>query len=145
MSYAVVLSPVAVVLLLTASLVYGAFSFADLGLLAFLLLASLLSLLTFTALGILVAIFAESEATAFLASLVIGLPLLFMSGILFPYEFMPSFMASIAQITPIAPAITAMQSGMIYRIPNAATFAQLAFYAVAFTALGAFAMKKARK
>lgn len=143
-SYTVVLFPEVLLLLATASLVYGAFPLSDLSLLLFLSTALVLLLFAFNALGVVVAAFAESEATAFLASLVIGLPLLFMSGILFPFEFMPAPIVLLGQSTPLTPAITAMQSGILYATPNFSTFPALAAYCILLAALAAGALYATR-
>ncbi len=139
-SYTIVLLPEIILLLATASLVYGAFPLSDLPLLAFLSAALLLMLFAFSALGIAIAAFSESEATAFLASLVIGLPLLFMSGILFPFEFMPQQIVILGQATPLTPAIAAMQSGILYLVPDFSVFAHLLLYDILLAALAAAAL-----
>lgn len=139
-SYTIVLFPEVLLLLATASLVYGAFPLSDTTLLLFLSAALLLLLFAFNALGIVIAAFSESEATAFLASLVIGLPLLFMSGILFPFEFMPAPVVLLGQSTPLTPAIVAMQSGILYSTPNLSIFSQLLAYDIALAALAAGAL-----
>ncbi len=139
-SYTIVLFPEILLLLLTASLAYGAFPLADLGLTAFLCSALFLMLFAFNSLGIAVAAFSESEATAFLASLVIGLPLLFMSGILFPFEFMPAPMVALGKATPLTPTITAMQSGILYASPDFSVFWTLAAYCIVLVAAAAGAL-----
>ena len=139
-SYTVVLFPEVMLLLATASLVYGAFPLSDTQLLVFLAGALLLLLFAFNALGVAIAAFSESEATAFLASLVVGLPLLFMSGILFPFEFMPAPIVLLGQSTPLTPAITAMQSGILYATPNFSVFMALSIYDIVLAVLAAGAL-----
>ncbi|MEM0438129.1 MAG: ABC transporter permease, partial [Candidatus Micrarchaeia archaeon] len=77
LSYTIVMLPSALALLLLSSLAYGAFPLLDFGLALFLFEALALNIFVFAALGVLIALYSESEATAFLTSLVIGLPLLF--------------------------------------------------------------------
>jgi len=139
-SYTIVLFPEVLLLLATASLVYGAFPILDTPLFIFLAGALLLLLFAFNALGVVIAAFSESEATAFLASLVIGLPLLFMSGILFPFEFMPAPIVLLGQATPLTPAITAMQSGILYATPNFSVFITLIIYDIVLAVLAAGAL-----
>ena len=139
-SYTIVLFPEVLLLLATASLVYGAFPITDTSLIIFLSAALLLLLFAFNALGIIIAAFSESEATAFLASLVIGLPLLFMSGILFPFEFMPAPIVLLGQATPLTPAITAMQSGILYMTPDFSIFTTLVIYDILLAVLAAGAL-----
>ncbi|MDD2655696.1 MAG: ABC transporter permease [Candidatus ainarchaeum sp.] len=139
-SYTVVLFPEVLLLLATASLAYGAFPLSDASLFVFLAAALMLLLFAFNALGVVIAAFSESEATAFLASLVIGLPLLFLSGILFPFEFMPAPIVLLGQATPLTPAITAMQSAILYATPNFSIFATLLAYGIVLAVLAAGAL-----
>ncbi|MEM3363987.1 MAG: ABC transporter permease [Candidatus Micrarchaeia archaeon] len=116
-SYTVVMLPSAIVLLLLASVVFGAFPLSDIQVSVFLLEVLALTVFIFNAIGIIIALYSDSEATAFLASLVVGLPLLFLSGLLFPFEFMPSQVAAIGLASPLTQAMTAMQSAIIYNSP----------------------------
>jgi len=143
-SYTVVLLPEAVMLTLIVSVVYGAFSAVDIGTSVFVFETLVLLMLAFIAIGVLIAVYSESEATAFLASLVVGLPLLFLSGLLFPFEFMPSSIALIGQASPLTQAVLSMQSVMLYRSPQAIGFGILLLYAALFTAAAAVSMKKMR-
>ncbi|VVC01145.1 Chromosome partition protein Smc [uncultured archaeon] len=141
-SYSVVLLPFALILVLVASLFYGAFPLLDVGAWFFVLQAMMLLVMVFVAAGVLIAIYAESEATAFLASLVIGLPLLFMSGLLFPFEFMPQVVAIIGQASPLTQSVFIMQSVILYHAPQAGGFGILLFYAIVLTLLGGFSLKR---
>lgn len=141
-SYTIVLVPEAVMLILIASLLYGAFPIFDIGTLFFVFETMILLLLAFTAIGILIAIYSESEATAFLASLVVGLPLLFLSGLVFPFEFMPSSIALAGYASPLTQAVFSMQSVILYHSPQPVGFGILLLYAVVFTLLGALSMKR---
>lgn len=144
LSYTVVLIPEVIVLMLIASVVYGAFSVFDLGTLFFVFETLTLMLLAFVATGVLIAIYSESEATAFLASLVIGLPLLFLSGLVFPFEFMPTTIATLGQASPLTQAVFSMQSVILYQSPQAIGFGVLLIYAAVFTLLAALSMKRMR-
>lgn len=143
-SYTVVLIPEAILLVLLASLLYGAFPILDLatGLVVFQTLVLLL--LAFTAIGVLIAIYSESEATAFLASLVVGLPLLFMSGLLFPFEFMPTYISAIGYALPLTQAVFTMQSVILYHSPQAIGFGILILYAAVFVVLSALSLRRVR-
>ncbi len=143
-SYTVVLVPEAVLLILIASLFYGAFSVFDIGTVLFVFETLVLLLLAFTAIGVLIAIYAESEATAFLASLVIGLPLLFLSGLVFPFEFMPSLIALAGQASPLTQAVFSMQSVILYNSPQPIGFGILLLYAAVVTLLAALSIKRIR-
>ena len=143
-SYTVVLLPQVILLIAIASFMYGAFSIFDLETTLFVLQTLVLLLLSFISIGVVIAIYSESEATAFLASLVVGLPLLFLSGILFPFEFMPSSIALIGQAFPLTQAVLSMQSVILYKSPQAVGFSILLIYAVVFTIIGALSMRRMR-
>jgi ABC-type multidrug transport system permease subunit len=132
-SYTVVMLPSVVLLLLLSSLVYGAFPLLDLDLFVYLVQALTLNVFVFVSLGVLIALYSESEATAFLTSLVIGLPLLFMSGLLFPFEFMPVQVASIGIASPLTQSMLAMQSGIIYNSPLSEFLTTLTIYGIIIT------------
>ncbi|MCX8205819.1 MAG: ABC transporter permease [Candidatus Micrarchaeota archaeon] len=139
-SYTVVMLPAALILLLLSSLAYGAFPLLNFGLFIFLLEALALTIFVFAALGVLIALYSESEATAFLSSLVVGLPLLFMSGILFPFEFMPAQAAAAGLASPLTLAMLAMQSAITYESPAHAYLSTLAAYGVCITLVSAIAL-----
>ncbi len=142
LSYAVVLVPEVVVLTSAAAIVYSAFPLFDAATVLFIFETLLLLLLAFTAIGVFIAVYSESEATAFLASLVVGLPLLFLSGLVFPFEFMPLSIALLGQMSPLTQAVLSMQSVILYHSPQPAGFGALLLYAVVFTLLAAVSLKK---
>ena len=69
----------------------------------------------FIGIGMAVATFAESENTAMLSSLVLSIPMLFLSGVFFPYETMPQLMVKIGNALPITLGIKALDSVLIYQ------------------------------
>jgi len=144
LSYTIVLIPEVLLLIIIASLMYGAFSLLDIGTTLFVLQTLVLLLIAFISIGVVIAIYSESEATAFLASLVVGLPLLFLSGILFPFEFMPSSIALIGLAFPLTQAVLSMQSVILYNSPQAVGFTILLLYALVFIVIGALSMKRGR-
>jgi len=77
------------------------------------LVAGLMSL-SFASIGMIIAIFAEGENTAMLASLVICLPLLFLSGIFFPRELMVSEMQVFSTLLPLTQGIKLLESLLLY-------------------------------
>jgi ABC-type multidrug transport system permease subunit len=141
-SYTVVLMPEALLLTIVASVVYGALPIFDIGTALFVFQTLLLLMLAFISIGVVIAIFSESEVTAFLASLVIGLPLLFLSGLLFPFEFMPKTIVTIGQASPLTQAVLSMQSVILYDSPQAIGFGILLLYSIVFTALAALSMRR---
>jgi len=143
-SYTVVLIPEAILLVLIASLLYGAFPIFDLATVLIVFQTLVLLLFAFTAIGVLIAIYSESEATAFLASLVVGLPLLFMSGLLFPFEFMPTYISAIGYASPLTQAVLTMQSVILYHSPQAIGFGILLVYAAVFIILSAVSLRRVR-
>ncbi|MDD3160250.1 MAG: ABC transporter permease [Candidatus ainarchaeum sp.] len=63
--------------------------------------AIILVSLLFISLGILISLFTKSQSTAILLCLLITVPMIFLSGIILPIEFMPSFMQTIAFFFPL--------------------------------------------
>ncbi|MEM4337144.1 MAG: ABC transporter permease [Candidatus Woesearchaeota archaeon] len=72
---------------------------------------------SFNSLGLIIGTLSKSENTALLTSLVISIPMLFLSGSFFAYEIMPSFMQNIAKILPLTVSIEAVESVTIYKTP----------------------------
>lgn len=56
---------------------------------------------SFISIGIFITNFTNTQSTAILASLLVMVPLLFLSGIVFPIDFMPSFMQGLCNILPL--------------------------------------------
>lgn len=142
LSYTALLIPIAILLALIASLFYNMFQVSDLSTWFYVLQALVLLILAFVSLGVLIAIYSESEATAFLACLVVGLPLLFMSGLLFPFEFMPPLVATIGLSSPLTQAIVSMQATLLYHSSQMASSLALILYAAFFTLAAALSLKK---
>ena len=134
-SYAIVLFPQLVILLAMAAFLYNAFSITNYEAISYLVIVGVLMMIVFNALGFIIAAYSDSEATAFLASLVVGLPLLFMSGLIFPFDFMPSFMAELGQASPLSQGIIGMQSIIIYGAANASIVSSLFYYVLALNAI----------
>jgi ABC-type multidrug transport system permease subunit len=61
----------------------------------------ILSAIIFTSIGMVIAAFSNSESTAILLSLLIVIPMVFLSGIFVPIEKLP---IGIAQVTPFLPS-----------------------------------------
>jgi len=68
----------------------------------------------FIGIGMALATYSESENTAMLSSLVLGIPMLFLSGIFFPFETMPELMVRLGNALPITMGIKALDSVLIY-------------------------------
>ncbi|VVB65368.1 Chromosome partition protein Smc [Candidatus Gugararchaeum adminiculabundum] len=141
-SYSVVLLPGALLLALVASVLYGAFPPLDAGAWFLVMQALILLTLTFVALGVLIAVHSESESTAFLASLVVGLPMLFLGGLLFPFEFMPPLVALCGMASPLTQAVLSMQAALVYHSPQIASSIVLLLYASVLTLLVGLSVKK---
>ncbi len=141
-SYTIVLIPEAILLALVASLLYNAFPIQDTNTWMMVMGTMVLLIFTFVAGGVLIAIHSDSESTAFLASLVIGLPLLFLSGLLFPFEFMPPVVALLGTLMPLSQAVIGMQSVILYQSPQMATSLALILYGSIFTLLAGASIRK---
>ncbi len=70
---------------------------------------------SFIGIGMALATFAESENTAMLLSLVLSIPMLFLSGVFFPFETMPELMVRLGNALPITMGIRALESVLIYQ------------------------------
>lgn len=102
-----------IILIIVAYLFYGII--IPMGQLGELFLVILVYSAAFIGIGMAFATFAESENTAMLISLVISIPMLFMSGVFFPFETMPPLMVSLGNALPITMGIRALESVLIYQ------------------------------
>ncbi|MBU1120935.1 ABC transporter permease [Candidatus Micrarchaeota archaeon] len=66
-----------------------------------LFLVFIIASFSFISIGIFITNFTKTQSTAILASLLVMVPLLFLSGIVFPIDFMPSFMQGICNLLPL--------------------------------------------
>ncbi len=131
-SLSIVLFMPSLLLMAMAVFLYGSFNFDELLLIPLAVLY--LETLVFTAVGVVIATQSDSETTAFLISLVVGLPLLFTSGVLFALEFMPAWIASISYYLPLGQVIAALQKSSFYHDISLAPIA-IAAYACLFVML----------
>lgn len=69
---------------------------------------------SFLTIGLVIGAFSKSENTAILASIALGLPMLFLCGLLFPTELMPSLMRVISSLLPLTYGIDAMRGIIVY-------------------------------
>jgi ABC-2 type transport system permease protein len=72
-----------------------------------------LGALTFIALGYVVAAFSKNQETAAGISSLINFPMMFLSGIFFPVEFIPSFLQPIIAIIPLTYLVDGIRQLMI--------------------------------
>ncbi len=79
-----------------------------------LLIALLLISFTDTIIGMLIGILSDNEGIAVLFALILALPLMFLSGIFFPVEFMPGFVQALAWVLPINTHITIMKEVLLF-------------------------------
>ncbi len=68
----------------------------------------------FASIGFLVGSIAKSENTALLTSLVLAIPMMFLSGLLFPLEGMTGVMSKVAFWSPLTIGITTLERLLIY-------------------------------
>ena len=74
--------------------------------------------LGYITLGIFIGAVSRSENTALLTSLVVGLPMMFLSGIFFPFEIMPSIMRTIGAYLPLTLSVSLLERTIIYGMPT---------------------------
>jgi len=80
------------------------------------LLTLFLGVFSFVGLGIVLTSVAEDEQTASMIMMTLTMPMLFLSGIFFPIQMMPSFMQTIAYCLPFTYAIDAIRRIMIFGV-----------------------------
>jgi len=80
------------------------------------LLTLFLGVFSFVGLGIVLTSIAEDEQTASMIMMTLTMPMLFLSGIFFPIQMMPSFMQTIAYWLPFTYAIDAIRRIMIFGV-----------------------------
>jgi ABC-2 type transport system permease protein len=80
------------------------------------LLTLFLGVFSFVGLGIVLTSVAEDEETAMMIIMTLTMPMMFLSGIFFPIQMMPSFMQTIAYCLPFTYAIDAMRRIMIFGV-----------------------------
>jgi ABC-2 type transport system permease protein len=73
-----------------------------------------LGVFSFVGLGIVLTSVAEDEETASMIIMTLTLPMMFLSGIFFPIQMMPSFMQTISKWLPFTYAVDAMRRIMVF-------------------------------
>jgi ABC-2 type transport system permease protein len=73
----------------------------------------LLTVFSFVGLGILITSFADKEETATMVMMTLMFPMMFLSGVFFPIQQMPSFMQTLANFLPLTYAASAMRKVMV--------------------------------
>jgi len=84
------------------------------------LLTLFLGVFSFVGLGTVLTSVAEDEETALMIITTLTLPMIFLSGIFFPIQMMPSFMQTIAYWLPFTYAIDAIRRIMVFGVSLAA-------------------------
>lgn len=79
------------------------------------ILVFLISSISFISIGIFLGAASNSENTALLSSLVISLPMFFLSNLLFPFEIMPKLMKTIGSNLPLTISINSLDKLIIYQ------------------------------
>jgi ABC-2 type transport system permease protein len=102
-----------IIMLIVAFVFYGILIPADQ--LAQLFLIILVYAAAFIGIGMALATLAESENTAMLLTLVLSIPMLFLSGVYFPFETMPDLMILFGNALPITMGIRALETVLIYQ------------------------------
>jgi ABC-2 type transport system permease protein len=95
---------------------------------------------TFTAIGYVIASYAKTEESANALTSIVQFPLMFLSGIFFPIDFMPEFLRPIAAVLPLTylgDALRQVMVGGTPYVPLAVGVAILAGWLVASFAISA--------
>ncbi|MEM0360315.1 MAG: ABC transporter permease [Candidatus Diapherotrites archaeon] len=89
-----------------------------------LILALSLVSFCFASMGVFLANFARTESTLILSSLVVMIPMLFLSGVVFPVEFMPVLLGQFAEFLPLTIAINLFSGVILKGTQFSANFAE---------------------
>ena len=98
------------IILLLSVLLFGV---AIHGSILLVVLLIILTVFSFVGLGILITSFADKEETATMVMMTLMFPMMFLSGVFFPIQQMPSFMQSLANFLPLTYAADAMRKVMV--------------------------------
>ena len=108
--YFLILSLIEIIVLLLLSMFFGVYIALSFKVFLILLLISF----NFIMLGLFVGSFSKTENVALLTSLVISIPMLFLSGIFFPFEIMPPFMESLGLNLPLTLSVLSLEKLWLY-------------------------------
>ena len=78
------------------------------------MIALLLISFTGTIIGMLIGLLSDNEGIAVLFALILALPLMFLSGMFFPVEFMPGFVQALAWVLPLNTHIIIMKEVLLF-------------------------------
>ncbi|HLC86113.1 MAG TPA: ABC transporter permease [Candidatus Nanoarchaeia archaeon] len=106
----VIVSFIELFVMLIVSYFFGAPMYISLIVLLIMLFASV----NFILIGMFVGSISRTENTALLTSLVIGLPMFFLSGLFFPFEIMPKFMRFVGANSPLTLAHDSLEKIVLY-------------------------------
>jgi len=98
------------IIFLLAVLLFGVIIYGNILLVIALLL---LTVFSFVGLGILITSFTEKEETATMVMMTLMFPMMFLSGVFFPIQQMPSIMQDIAHALPLTYAATALRKVIV--------------------------------
>ena len=98
------------IILLMAVLLFGVVIH---GSILLVILLILLTVFSFVGLGILITSFADKEETATMVMMTLMFPMMFLSGVFFPIQQMPSYMQTLANFLPLTYAASAMRKVMV--------------------------------
>jgi ABC-type multidrug transport system permease subunit len=111
-------------------------------------LAAALSVVIFSIIGLIIGSFSKTESTAILGSLIIIIPLMFMSGAFYPVEAFPTAMKAFADFLPINAGIRLVEGFLFYSfdwIELLFLVYTMAFYMLALTGMCWLFMRRSLK
>ncbi len=128
----------AAILIVVARLVFDIRLNSDAGSLAALAGVVVLGGLAFLAIGFFLGSFTKTEQGFFPVAQVVTFPMMFISGVFFPIEFMPDWLRPVINVLPLthlAEATRQLMIGGVATIPMGVAVAAMAAYLVVFVAL----------
>ena len=73
--------------------------------------------LSFITMGLFITNFTKTQSTTILASLLMIVPMIFLSGIIFPYEFMPASVSFFGKLLPLTQGIELVSTVLVRGLP----------------------------
>ena len=96
----------------------------------------------FVSLGLFIGSLSKSENISLLSSLVLAIPMIFLSGVFFPFENMPNFMGAIGKWLPMTLGISEMENVVIYSTGISVKIVVMIFLSALFLFLSSLLLRR---
>ncbi len=102
----------------------------------------LITSINFVSIGLFIGAISKSENISLLSALVLAIPMIFLSGVFFPFENMPNFIGTIGKWLPMSLAIAEMENIIIYSVGFGFKIIVLIALSIALFIVSSFILKK---